>query len=139
MKVIKLLNYPKSVQLLSKSLDLSWKRNELIANNIANSDTPGYKRQDISFDAELKKAMSRNVTDLLVTHEGHLQKGKQSVNQGSFAEFQRNTSVRVDGSNVDIDKEMSELAKNQIFYNGLIQQLSKQLGYIKSAVTEGRK
>ena len=46
------------VNVLDKAADAAWKRNDAIANNIANATTPGYKRQDVSFEDEMKKAMS---------------------------------------------------------------------------------
>ena len=47
------------VNVLDKAADASWIRNEAIANNIANVDTPGYKRQDVNFEEQLRKAMSK--------------------------------------------------------------------------------
>ena len=45
------------INVLDKAADAAWLRNEAITNNIANADTPGYKRQDISFETQLQKAM----------------------------------------------------------------------------------
>ena len=48
------------INVLDKAADASWMRNEAIANNIANATTPGYKRQDVAFEAELRKALGQD-------------------------------------------------------------------------------
>ena len=45
------------INIMDKAADASWKRESAISNNIANTDTPGYKRQDVDFESQLKQAM----------------------------------------------------------------------------------
>ncbi len=105
------------INVLDKAADASWTRNEIIANNIANVDTPGYKRQDLNFEDELERAlgnsryktMDAKVADL---KDKHLQ--PRVVNDYS------NFSYRLDKNNVDIDTENVTLAANQVKYQGLM-------------------
>ncbi len=109
------------VDVLDKAADASWMRNEAISNNIANVNTPGYKRQDVSFEEELKHALKANkyesldkkVSDIDLDHI-----------EGRVYTDSANYSYRLDGNNVDIDNENVELASNQIKYNALIQSIS---------------
>lgn len=102
-----------SKNLIHKALKASELRNEAISENIANVNTPGYKRKYVSFEAELSSAM---------------QDGKFKVPDADKMVIKiledDKTSYRIDGNNVDIDVEMAELAKNTIKYNALIQMSS---------------
>lgn len=111
------------VNVLNRAADASWKRNEAIANNIANVDTPGYKRQDVKFDTILQRELrdSRYVsTDAKVSNLdlGRLE-GKQYTDSAAF-------SYRMDGNNVDIDTENTYLASNQIKYNALMTSVNQE-------------
>lgn len=105
------------VNVLDKAADAAWTRNEIIGNNIANMDTPGYKRQDLNFEDELERAlghsryktMDQKVADL---KDKHLE--ARVVND--YSGF----SYRTDKNNVDVDTENVMLAANQLKYNGLI-------------------
>ena len=48
------------INVMGKTADASWKRNEILSNNIANVDTPRYKRQDINFEAQLRQALGNS-------------------------------------------------------------------------------
>lgn len=129
-----------NTKLLEKALDAAWLKNEAISNNIANVNTPGYKKSDVKFGDELAGAAAEFQIGSLKKEKDFLPIGNDikdipapEVVQDSF------TSARQDGNNVDIDVEMAELAKNTIKYNALITQLSKQYGFIKMAINEGRR
>ena len=111
------------VNVLNRAADASWKRNEAIANNIANVDTPGYKRQDVEFDTILQREMrdSRYVsTDAKVANlDLSRLEGKQYTDSAAF-------SYRMDGNNVDIDTENTYLASNQIKYTALMTSVNQE-------------
>lgn len=124
---------------LEKALDAAWLKNEAISNNIANVNTPGYKKTNVSFEEQLAGAAAEFQIGSLKKDKDFLPIGNDIKNisepvisQDSF------TSARQDDNNVDIDVEMAELAKNTIKYNALITQLSKQFTNIKMAIKEGR-
>ncbi|WP_034452592.1 flagellar basal body rod protein FlgB [Butyrivibrio sp. AE2032] len=120
------------INVLDKAADASWTRNEIIANNIANIDTPGYKRQDLNFEDELERAlghsryktMDAKVADL---KDKHLQ--ARVVND--YSGF----SYRTDKNNVDIDTENVMLAANQLKYNGLMEGIKAEFKNL-AAVTK---
>lgn len=124
---------------LEKALDAAWLKNEAISNNIANVNTPGYKKVNVSFEEQLAGAAADFQIGSLKKDKDFLPIGNDIknisdpvVSQDSF------TSARQDDNNVDIDVEMADLAKNTIKYNALITQLSKQFTNIKMAIKEGR-
>lgn len=126
-------------KLLEKALDASWLKNESISNNIANVNTPGYKKTTVSFGDTLANSMNEVSITGKKTREKHIPIGKDN---GSSANIVVNTeeftSMRRDGNNIDVDVEMAELAKNTIKYNALINQLSREFKKINLAINGGR-
>ena len=111
------------INVLDKAADAAWLRNDAIANNIANADTPGYKRQDVSFENELRHA-------ILGASGGSMDAKVSNVNLKTLNPTVYTDSAevmyRLDGNNVDIDTENVALAENQIKYNGLMNSISQE-------------
>ena len=133
-------NINNKVNLLERTLDGLWFKNEVISNNIANVNTPGYKRYDVSFNDYLNAEKNRfslggNVKNSKFKPIG---KDKERVVAPQLLN-KRNISMRRDGNSVDIDVENAELAKNSIKYNAVANQISKELSLVKQAINEGRK
>lgn len=106
-----------SLNALQGSMRGLGKRHDAATNNLANVDTPGYKREVVNFRDELQSAMSSEKNGLMSTNEKHFTTEKQDL--ASFrpsVEKEENTSGRVDENNVDIDAEMSNLAKTSLEY-----------------------
>ena len=119
------------INVLDKAADASWKRNEAISNNIANAATPGYKRQDVSFENELRHAIlgaSGGSVDAKV--------GNIKLNTLNPTIYTDSTEVmyRLDGNNVDIDTENVYLAENQIRYNGLMNSVTQEFQNLQSVM-----
>ncbi len=131
--------YGKS-SILEKSLNASWARNDVISQNLANVDTPKYKRKDIAFEEILNDSMGRTSLEGNVTDKRHIEINTRDVNkvEPTLVEDNSNSSMRIDGNNVDIDSEMANLAKNQIKYNALIQMINSNYSKIKNVIKEGR-
>lgn len=125
------------INVLQKAADGAWKRNEAIANNIANIDTPGYKRQDVSFQAELQHALKASKYTSLDTKVRELNdKGKLSrIEPRGYTDY-ADYSYRIDGNNVDIDNENVELASNQIVYQALVQSINSEFQDIKAVLSK---
>jgi flagellar basal-body rod protein FlgB len=119
------------INVLNTSLDAASKRNDIIANNIANVDTPNYKRKDISFETELKNAFANASEDTVDARVKNLD--LSSMGQNVYTDYSE-LSYRYDGNNVDIDTENGILAKNQIKYNGLMELLNKDFSFLKSVM-----
>ena len=119
------------INVLSKAADASWTRESLIANNIANAQTPGYKRQDIDFQSVLKNELSNyNFMNL-----------DQKVNSVDLSKLNasvytdhKNYSYRLDGNNVDIDTEQVELASEQIKYQALTQSITSEFQRLQTVI-----
>ena len=122
------------INVLDKAADASWLRNEAISNNIANVDTPNYKRQDVSFEAELQHALGaskfRSLDDKVADLNGERLSHIEPRTYTDHAGF----SYRLDGNNVDIDTENVELASNQIKYNALVQSIDQEFKNLKSVI-----
>lgn len=119
------------INVMGKTADASWKRNEVIANNIANVNTPGYKRQDIDFEAQLRRALGNSRYEAVDAKVSHLSKAELTPRVYTDA---ANFSYRIDGNNVDIDTENIELASNQIKYNGLVNCIQQEFANLKSVM-----
>ena len=126
---------------LEKALDATWLRNEAISQNIANVDTPGYKRKTVLFEELLNQAISDSKFEGFRTDKRHIPIGKSSMDEvnPTVMEDSKSLSMRLDGNNVDIDKEMADMSKNTIQYNTLIQRISGSFRTIKSVISEGRR
>ena len=105
------------IEVLNKAADASWKRNEVLANNIANNTTPGFKRQDIDFEGQLNRAMRKNRYMSVDAKVSNLRFSRLSPRVFTDS---ANFSYRLDGNNVDVDNEGVKLAANQLKYNGLL-------------------
>ena len=110
------------INVLDKAADASWIRNEVIANNIANVNTPGYKRQDVNFEEQLRKAMKNSRYASVDERVANMD--LERLNPITYRDH-ATLSYRLDGNNVDIDTENVELASNQIRYQGLTDSITK--------------
>jgi len=125
---------------LQKALDASWTKNKVISNNIANVDTPGYKRQKVEFESYLAQAVDNKALKGTTTNEKHIPVGVGSINRIKIDVKEDNsTTMRLDGNNIDIDSEMSDLAKNNIMYNVVTEKISGAFRNLRTAINEGRK
>lgn len=119
------------VNVLNKAMDASWYRNELIANNISNQDTPGYKRQDVDFQSALKTALQTSGYRTMDGKVGHVRTSELEVS--SYTDY-GGYSYRIDGNNVDPEVEYVELASNQIRYQALRDSVNHEFSLLKAAM-----
>ena len=119
------------INVLDKAADASWKRETLLANNIANVDTPGYKRQDIDFQSVLKNELSNYKYMNLDEKMSRVNLSK--LNPSIYTDH-ANFSYRLDGNNVDIDTEQVELASEQIKYQALTQSITSEFQRLQAVI-----
>ena len=103
-------------------LDLVTFRHELISSNLANVDTPGYRTQDVDFDAEMRRAEQRLESDPVAPH---VQEVKGLIE-------------RPDGNNVSLDRETMALAQVQLQYRAGVELLRNEIHMVQSAINEGK-
>jgi flagellar basal-body rod protein FlgB len=117
------------VNVLKAAADASWTREEVLTNNIANVDTPNYKRQDVDFTTYLRSALSR-------TNGGSSSLTNRVNNDIAIRTYTDNStlSYRLDGNNVDLSTENVELASEQINYNALIDSMNNEFSRFKTVL-----
>ena len=111
------------INILDKAADAANMRNELISNNIANVDTPNYKRKDIDFETVLQAELAGGRT--LDTSVRATNKDLSVLDPQVFTD-NSSLSYRLDGNNVDISTEEAYLAENTIRYQLLIEQMEQE-------------
>lgn len=119
------------INVLDKAADASWMRNEAIANNIANATTPGYKRQDVAFESELRKALGQD--DCKSMDERVSSAKTANLNPVPYID-NAGFSYRLDGNSVDIENENVMLAENQLKYQGLMNSITAEFKNLQSVM-----
>ncbi len=131
--------------LIADALNYRAARQDMIASNIANADTPFYKPRDISFEdtlrAKSEELMKSNNTELKLaqTDAKHIALQSQSQNTKPTLYYRDGHMARNDGNSVDIDVETTEMSKNSIMYNALIQANKKDSAIFKSVIEASQK
>ena len=127
-----------NVNLLQSGLDAAWTRNGVIMNNIANVDTPDFKTSSVAFETAMKQALEadENSFSAKTTRSKHYDfSGNSAEDITPVVVKNTNTSYRSDGNNVDIDYESTEMAKNTLWYDTLIKQVSSEFNILKTVIT----
>lgn len=121
------------VNVLKSAADASWLREEVLSNNIANVDTPNYKRQDVEFKTYLNSAIEQSGKPKATL--------TQKINNVDLSNIKTRTytdnstlSYRIDGNNVDLSTENVELAAEQINYNALIDSMNNEFSRFKAVI-----
>lgn len=128
-----------STKYIEKGLDASWLRNQVISNNIANAETPGFKSSRVEFEDVFSAALEGDGAFAnKMTREGHRSFTNDPEGVQASVVKNENTAMTMDGNNVDIDYENVELAKNTLYYNTLVEKLNTELSMLRLAITEGR-
>lgn len=122
------------IEKLATGMDASWKRNDVILNNIANNDTPEFKRSAVAFEEHYKAALEgESDFSLKRTRDKHIDIG--AGNGGLITvEQDESETMRMDGNNVDIEKEMTDLASNVIYYQTLQKKVSSEFSQLSIAI-----
>lgn len=115
-------------------LDLRQHRQEIIAANVANADTPGYKARRLEFEDVLKDSLPpRDEMPMARTSPRHLPKGYSEPVAGELQEVE--TPVpKGDNNSVDMEQEMAQQSANQLLYNFAAQSLSGQIGTMRMLI-----
>lgn len=130
----------KSVDLLAKGLDAAQLRQDTIANNIANADTPGFQASHVEFESYMQDALGGDGgLQMKTSRDSHFRSGSYDastvhpfVTQDDAAQ-----TMRMDGNDVDVEQQMTDLAKNTIWYNTLVTHMNGELERLKIAI-DGR-
>lgn len=127
--------------MLERALDVESLRRKVISNNIANVDVPHFKRSEVNFESELKRAVTdkermENKLPARLEKERHIPffvpRDVRGVRPRINLDY--NTTMRNDGNNVDIEKEMVDAAKNLMRYNAFISSIGHNYKMLKMAM-----
>lgn len=137
-----LINSP-TMDYLTRGLKAAQMRQEVISNNIANVNTPHFKRSEVIFesllareldiDQEAKDARDKKLK-MSRTRDRHMGGPVNNFRAAAVLELDNTSTMRTDNNNVDIDREMAGLAKNQIYYNALAKEMGGHLQRIKNVL-----
>ena len=119
----------KMFPLIEDMLDWTAKRQQTLSANLANIDTPGYKARDVSFSEQLQSL------SLETTSSVHL----EPLGKSGMRIYEVGAKAKDNGNTVDLDREMTELAKNGLQYVALIQFLNQKIRTLRSAINDGGK
>jgi flagellar basal-body rod protein FlgB len=120
------------IRALERSLDASSLKQNVITQNIANVDTPNYKAKEVVFQRELEKQL-----EAYKTNSKHMDFKYGDDAALSVREVQTQSYLH-NGNNVDIDREMAEMAKNQIYHQALVDRLNGKFNSMKLVIRGGR-
>ncbi len=133
-------SFGKSLDILKRTMDVSLLRREVIANNIANAETPNFKRTDVTFEASLTKALNSEKGkpfEMKLTRDKHITNDKpvdyKTIMPRRVLDY--TTQADSNGNNVDIEKEMMDVVKNQMRYQLLTQSVSKEFQTINKVIS----
>lgn len=118
------------LQFHQRALSVRAERQEILASNIANADTPNFKARDIDFKAALATALSASTPSLASTHATHLNGTSVSGNAALLYRIPRQDSI--DGNTVELDAERAQFADNALRYEAGISAVN---GKIKSLLS----
>ncbi len=124
--------------MLARSLDLQAQKASVHAANISNAETPGYKATRFEFESVLRDVVDGSNAPMKVTHAGHFASPVQSIPGIQGVTDVDLSRGRIDGNNVDLEREMVAFSETQIAYDAAVTAMNKRTGIIRSAITDVR-
>ena len=112
---------PSQFELLHRSLDASESRHKVISHNIANANTPGFRASYVGFEESLRKELEKR--------QPNLDNVEATVKETDTA------AIQLNGNNVDLDQQITELDKNALLYQTYAQLLSTKINMMRTAIT----
>ncbi len=134
-------SFTRSVDLLSRAMDVNSLRYQVSANNIANAEVPNYKRQEVNFESELKKAFesekdTEHRFNLTRTDDRHIQLDEpydyRDVEPRRVTDW--TSTANANGNNVDAESEAMNIMKIQLNYRLLAQLENFEFSQVKTAM-----
>lgn len=117
-----------TIAMMGRSLDYLWKKQEVTSNNIANVDTPGYKKKNVEFEALFRRKLAT------AAETGKRDDVRRAIQNTPSIIVTDRTSVRADGNGVDADVEYTELTRTALQYQYLVQSVSSDITRYRSVI-----
>lgn len=134
--------FDKTIDMAARALDLRSRRHELIISNLSNADTPGYKAFDLMVEESLaRKSDHAGGIKLRQTHPGHMPTARPNASGPipKVIKMDAPNNLRGDGNTVDMDREMANLASNQLLYKVSAQIITKKFEGLSNVIKGGNK
>jgi len=122
--------FSQTVELLRSAVEFAGRRHEVLAKNLANVETPGYRAQDVVFQQELEGVLRGRVIPVSFAPPAD---GAQALRP--VVVYSNDTQRRVDGNDVDLDKQMVRVSQNTGYHNAMVQILLNQFNALKLAIS----
>lgn len=119
------------ISVLDKAADAAWMRNVTLSNNVANATTPGYKRQDVAFESELRKALGTCKHESMDAKVSRIR--GRAITPVVYTDYS-NLSYRLDGNNVDPDTEPVMVSENYLKYQGLLAAINNEFQNLQAVL-----
>ncbi len=130
----------KTVNKLSLGLNKASLRHNVLSDNLANVNTPGFKRSDVQSHSLFAQQLSQmRTTGLKRTNARHLAAASSRTGQPFSVVTDYTSAMRNDGNNVDMERERVYLLENQLYYDSLIDAVNRKLSQVRSVIGEGRR
>ncbi len=120
--------FDSTIDALNRSMDLHMQRHAVIADNIANAETPGFKAKRVDFEDSLARAIEAGEQGM---------SGRDIASVNALISETTDSEIGQDLNTVDMDKEMAAMTKNEVQYNAATQVISKKFALLRYAITEG--
>lgn len=117
-----------TIPMAGKALDYLWKKQEVTSDNIANVDTPRYKRKSVSFEETFRNKLRA------ASQTGDPSKVEDAIRDSSYLVYNVTDSARIDENNVNMDFENVELARTTLHYQYLLQSVNGDITRLRSAI-----
>ena len=127
----------KTIKTLSRALDFRSANHRVIAGNLANADTPGFRHKELLFDEELKRAADMDRIDLKVTNQNHIRNFSTGTGN-SFPVHEGEPAINGKGE-LNLDMEMAKMTRNNLLYEASAKLLTKKFKALRSAIEAGRR
>ncbi|RSD28029.1 flagellar basal body rod protein FlgB [Mesobacillus subterraneus] len=128
--------FSNTVSTLEHALNYSSAKQKVISQNIANVDTPNYKAKDVSFKAVFEQAMGQSFQANRSDARHYDFSSRMGRSSGTITK--QNVNYNENGNSVDLDKEMADLAANQIYYNALTERINGKFNSLQSVIRGGK-
>jgi flagellar basal-body rod protein FlgB len=122
---------------LQRSLGKTTERQSLLLGNLANVNTPGYKRKDMDFSLALAEAENSPRVTLRVTDPRHIG-GEEGETRGFQQEEEDSRSIRSDGNSVDMEREVAALTETQLHYSAVSLSSKRFFQGLRDVIREGK-
>ncbi|WP_017378987.1 flagellar basal body rod protein FlgB [Paenisporosarcina sp. TG-14] len=130
--------FPQSIHSLEQALSTSTLKQRVLSSNIANVETPNYKSKQVDFKAVLENATNNQSMASYKTNATHISFGSETTQLNPSIKVNNTTTNKPNGNNVDMDFEMAELAKNQLWYNAVTERINGKFNSLRTVISDGR-